>query len=60
MNPQPNKLLSINRLAHRIDRSATMIIDAIAAGRIAPDFEAGTTKLFREERLPELKRILCR
>ena len=56
--PNVPQLLTLGGLARRVDVPTMRLSRLVKAGRIAPDFVAGTTFLFQPGRLGEVEELI--
>ena len=53
--PEPEQLLSLNRLSRKLDISYARAVELHFRGILTPDFTADHIYLFRQARLPEIQ-----
>ena len=56
--PQPENLLSLSQISRKLDIPYNRAFRLLHEGKITPDFSTPRAKLFRPERLPELRATL--
>jgi hypothetical protein len=53
------QMINVTALSRRLDTPRSILLRALAAGRLKPDARAGSQKLFRQENLPRIAASLA-